>query len=111
MRKSVLTITVIMSMASSALAQYSDYQATSDKLTICRSFGQRAQVAYLLKQKGEPKPSAGPMSYTISLRQYAVDYGYDHAADQVDANRNAWSYCMDNLDRITRDEQARIRSR
>lgn len=109
--KAVITVAMMMGGASPASAQYSDYQATSDKLTICKSHSLKAQLAYVLKQKGDPKPDAGPMDYVYPIRQAAIDFGYNKATSQMEADKVAWAYCMDNLDRVTRDEQARLRSR
>jgi len=108
MALTVFAVAVITITASPALAQRSDYQATSAKVELCKMAGQQGQRAWLAKQKELPMPVAGPdLGHIRPIISYANEYGYKAATDQRDADRNAWSYCMDNLDRLARDENAR----
>lgn len=110
MKTTILAAIIGIIFSTPALAR-SDYQNATRKLEICKYYGLYGEAAYVLKEQGDAFPNKKGSDYTAPLMDYALKYGYYAATNQQDANRGAWAYCMDNLDRLGMEENERLRNR
>jgi len=91
-----------------ASAQSSTYQNAAAQTGFCHNVGGLAGAMYDMKERGQTKEQVrerlqtegglrGDRGDAILLN--ALDYSFDKAADQRDAQMAAWAYCMDRLPR------------
>lgn len=101
--KTITTILLTLGVITAAHAQSSRYSNAVARGEFCSSMGGIARVTFEGKQKGDPKEKFLKMAASqldagdrsAEMLRFAIDYGYDQAADAKDAHMKAWANCMD----------------
>ncbi|HEX8012672.1 MAG TPA: hypothetical protein VF814_17340 [Casimicrobiaceae bacterium] len=104
---SLLALILVAGVLPARAEKFQDAAEFASRSRLCKAVAGDALRHFLAKQEGRRLPSRSPQGLARStLVAWSIDYGRNKAVDGEDAYKHTFLVCMDNINRLQREESA-----